>query len=109
MLTAFQQVEDGLSGLAFLNEAAKTQDAAVTESKRALDIANNRYVGGVTTYLDVITAQSTLLANQRLATQLLGQQMTTSVYLVKALGGSWDASEIQNEKVRPELKQVVQQ
>jgi len=109
VLTAFQQVEDGLSGLAFLNEAAKTQDAAVTESKRALDIANNRYVGGVTTYLDVITAQSTLLANQRLATQLLGQRMTTSVYLVKALGGSWDASEIQNEKVRPELKQVVQQ
>ena len=109
VLTAFQQVEDGLSGLAFLNEAAKTQEAAVTESKRALDIANNRYVGGVTTYLDVITAQSALLANQRLATQLLGQQMTTSVYLVKALGGSWDASEIQNEKVRPQLKQVVQQ
>jgi len=109
VLVAFQQVEDGLSGLSLLNQAAKTQQAAVTDSRRALDIANNRYVGGVTTYLDVITAQSTLLANERLQTQLLGQQMTTSVYLVKALGGAWDASEIQRENVRPALIQAVQQ
>ena len=109
VLVAFQQVEDGLSGLSLLNQAAKTQQAAVTDSRRALDIANNRYVGGVTTYLDVITAQSTLLANERLQTQLLGQQMTTSVYLVKALGGAWDASEIQRENVRPALVQAVQQ
>jgi multidrug efflux system outer membrane protein len=109
VLVAFQQVEDGLSGLALLNQAAKTQQAAVAASRRALDIANDRYVGGVTTYLDVITAQSTLLTNERLATQLLGQQMTTSVYLVKALGGAWDASEIQREQVRPALVQAVQQ
>ncbi|MFZ1132788.1 MAG: efflux transporter outer membrane subunit [Terriglobales bacterium] len=109
VLVAFQQVEDGLSGLALLNQAAKTQQAAVADSRRALDIANNRYVGGATTYLDVITAQSTLLANERLATQLLGQQMVTSVYLVKALGGAWDASEIQREHVRPALVQAVQQ
>ncbi len=109
VLEAFQQVEDGLSGLQFLDQAAKTQQTAVEASRRALDLANNRYVGGVTTYLDVITAQSTLLSNERLATQLLGQQMVTSVYLVKALGGGWDASQIQNEQVRPELKQVIQQ
>ena len=102
-------MEDGLSGLAMLDQAAKTQQTAVEASRRALDIANNRYVGGVTTYLDVITAQSTLLSNERLATQLLGQQMVTSVYLVKALGGGWDASEIKNEQVRPELIQAVQQ
>lgn len=108
VLEAFQQVEDGLSGLALLNQAAKTQAAAVADSRRALDIANDRYVGGVTTYLDVITAQSTLLTNERLATQLLGQQMTTSVYLVKALGGSWDASDLQGEQVRPALVQAVQ-
>jgi outer membrane protein TolC len=106
---AFQQVEDGLSGLALLNQAAKTQQAAVADSRRALDIANSRYVGGVTTYLDVITAQSTLLNNERLATQLLGQQMTTSVFLVKALGGAWDSSDIQREQVRPALVQAVQQ
>jgi outer membrane protein, multidrug efflux system len=109
VLVAFQQVEDGLSGLALLDQAAKTQQAAVTDSRRALDIANDRYVGGLTTYLDVITAQSTLLSNERLATQLLGQQMTTSVFLVKALGGAWDASEIQNEQVKPKLVQAVQQ
>jgi multidrug efflux system outer membrane protein len=109
VLEAFQQVEDGLSGLALLNEAMKTQQAAVTDSRRALEIANSRYKGGVTTYLDVITAQSALLANERLATQLLGQQMTTSVFLVKALGGGWDASEIQREQIRPELIQAVQQ
>jgi outer membrane protein, multidrug efflux system len=108
VLVAFQQVEDGLSGLALLNQAAKTQQAAVADSRRALDIANSRYVGGVTTYLDVITAQSALLNNERLATQLLGQQMVTSVFLVKALGGSWDASEIQRERVRPALVQAVQ-
>jgi outer membrane protein, multidrug efflux system len=109
VLVAFQQVEDGLSGLALLNQGAKTQQAAVADSRRALDIANSRYVGGVTTYLDVITAQSALLNNERLATQLLGQQMVTSVFLVKALGGAWDASEIQREQVRPALVQAVQQ
>jgi len=109
VLEAFQQVEDGLSGLALLDRAMKTQQAAVTDSRRALELANNRYVGGVTSYLDVITAQSTLLTNERLATQLLGQQMTTSVYLVKALGGAWDASELQHEQVRPRLVQAVEQ
>jgi len=109
VLVAFQQVEDGLSSLALLDQALKSQQTAVADSRRALDIANNRYVGGVTTYLDVITAQSTLLSNERLATQLLGQQMTTSVFLVKALGGGWDASEIQREQVKPALVQAVQQ
>jgi outer membrane protein TolC len=102
-------VEDGLAGLAFLDQAAKTQQAAVADSRRALEIANSRYVGGVTTYLDVITAQTTLLTNERLATQLLGQQMTTAVFLVKALGGAWDASDLQHEQVRPALIQTVQQ
>lgn len=109
VLEAFQQVEDGLSGLTMLDRAAKTQATAVEDSRRALDIANSRYVGGVTTYLDVITAQSTLLTNERLATQLLGQQMVTSVFLVKALGGGWDVSQIQGEQVRPQAIQAVQQ
>ena len=60
------------------------------------------------TYLDVITAQSTLLANERLATQLLGQQMVSSVYLVKALGGGWDASELNQQQVHPQAIQIVQ-
>ncbi len=108
VLDAFQQVEDGLSGLNSLSQAAETQTAAVADARRALDIANDRYTGGLTTFLDVITAQSVLLTNERLNTQLLGQQMVTSVYLVKALGGGWDASAIQNEQVHPTASQIVQ-
>ncbi len=108
VLTAFQQVEDGLSNLSTLSQALTTQGAAVEDARRALAIANNRYIGGVTSYLDVITAQTTLLTSQRLETQLLGQQMVSSVYLVKALGGGWDASEIKDQQVHPQAGQIVQ-
>ena len=108
VLTAFQQVEDGISNLTTLSQALATQGAAVDDARRALEIANNRYVGGVTTYLDVITAQTTLLTNQRLQTQLLGQQMVSSVYLVKALGGGWDSSQINGEQIHPQAGQVLQ-
>jgi NodT family efflux transporter outer membrane factor (OMF) lipoprotein len=108
VLVAFQQVEDGLSSLDELSQATASQSAAVNSSRRSLELSNNRYVGGVATYLDVITAQVSLLSNQRLATQLLGQQMVTSVYLVKALGGGWDASTIQNDVVRPKASQILQ-
>jgi multidrug efflux system outer membrane protein len=108
VLTAFQQAEDGISNLSTLAQALSTQAAAVEDARRALAIANNRYVGGVTTYLDVITAQTTLLTSQRLETQLLGQQMVSSVYLVKALGGGWDASQIKDEQVHPQAGQVLQ-
>lgn len=109
VLVAFQEVEDGISGLNTLSQAAQTQQAAVVQSRKALEIANNRYVGGIATYLDVVTAETTLLNNERLATQLLGQRMVTSVFLVKALGGGWDSSEIQNQVVRPTAGQIIQQ
>jgi NodT family efflux transporter outer membrane factor (OMF) lipoprotein len=108
VLTAFQQVEDGISNLSTLSQALSTQGAAVEDARRALAIANNRYIGGVTSYLDVITAQTTLLSSERLETQLLGQQMVSSVYLVKALGGGWDASEIKDQQVHPQAIQAVQ-
>jgi outer membrane protein, multidrug efflux system len=109
VLTAFQQVEDGISNLSTLAQALSTQDAAVQDARKALEIANNRYVGGVTNFLDVLTAQTTLLQSERLETQLRGQQMVSSVYLVKALGGGWNAGEIQNQQVHPKAGQVVQQ
>jgi multidrug efflux system outer membrane protein len=109
VLTAFQEVEDGISNLSTLSQALSTQAAAVEDARKALEIANNRYVGGVTNYLDVITAETTLLDSQRLETQLLGQQMINSVYLVKALGGGWDTSEIKNEQVHPQPGQIIQQ
>ena len=109
VLTAFQEVEDGISNLSTLAKALSTQGAAVEDARRALEIANNRYVGGVTNYLDVITAQTTLLSSERLETQLLGQQMVSSVYLVKALGGGWDPSLVNREQVHPQPGQILQQ
>lgn len=109
VLTAFQEVEDGISNLSNLSQALTTQSAAVTDARKALTIANNRYIGGATSYLDVITAQTTLLGDERLQTQLLGQQMVSAVYLIKALGGGWDANEIKDEKVRPQAGQILQQ
>ncbi len=108
VLTAFQQVEDGISNLSTLSQALTTQHAAVEDARRELTIANNRYIGGATDYLNVITAQTTLLTSQRLETQLLGQQMVSSVYLVKALGGGWDASEIKDQQVHPQAIQILQ-
>jgi outer membrane protein TolC len=102
-------VEDGISGLSVLSQAAQTQDQAVEAAQRALKIANDRYVGGLVTYLDVITAQETLLDNQRLATQILGQRLVTSVSLIKALGGGWDAASLQAIHVNATVKQTFQQ
>jgi multidrug efflux system outer membrane protein len=89
VLTAMQEAEDGITGLAALSRALAQARIAVDSSGRVLELANARYEGGVATYLDVITAQQGLLNNERLATQLEGQQLLTSVFLVKALGGDW--------------------
>jgi NodT family efflux transporter outer membrane factor (OMF) lipoprotein len=89
VLTAMQEVEDGAENLATLQRAHALSEASVRSSRRVLELANDRYTGGVETYFDVITAQQTLLNNQRLAVQLRGRQMVGSVYLIKALGGGW--------------------
>lgn len=89
VLTAMEEVENGITGLASLERAEIQAGASVRSAQRAFDIASQRYKGGVDTYLDVITAQQTLLTNQRQAVQIQGQQFTTAVFLVKALGGGW--------------------
>ena len=66
------------------------QNAAVDASKRYLAPATARYQAGADKYLNVITAQTTLLSNQRTAMNLRVQQMTASVQLIKALGGGWE-------------------
>ena len=99
VLTAMQEVQDGLTGSANLARAAAEASAAVRSAQRVVDLANDRYAGGLATYLDVVTAEQALLANQRLQVQINGQQTLTAVYLVKALGGGWDAS-------RPPLAQA---
>jgi len=92
VLTAMQEVEDGITGLAALDRASAQARQAVDSASRVLDMATNRYEGGATTYLDVINAQQALLGVERQATQLASQRRVTSVFLVKALGGDWQAS-----------------
>jgi outer membrane protein TolC len=89
VLTAMEEVENGITGLGSLERAEIQANASVRSAQRAFDIASERYKGGVDTYLDVITAEQTLLTNQRQAVQIQGQQFTTAVFLVKALGGGW--------------------
>jgi NodT family efflux transporter outer membrane factor (OMF) lipoprotein len=89
VLTAMEEVENGITGMASLDRAVTQAEASVKSSQVAFDIATARYRGGVDTYLDMITAQQTLLGNQRQAVQIQGQQFATAVYLVKALGGGW--------------------
>jgi NodT family efflux transporter outer membrane factor (OMF) lipoprotein len=93
-LTAFQEVEDNLAALRILENEAQQQDQAVASSKDSLRLFTNRYRGGVDTYLQVITAQTTELANERNAIDILRRRMDASVLLVKALGGGWDASKL---------------
>jgi outer membrane protein, multidrug efflux system len=82
-------VEDGITGSAALDRALVQARRATASSERVLQLANDRYEGGATGYIDVITAQQSLLSSQRQAAQLLGQRLLVSVFLVKALGGDW--------------------
>jgi multidrug efflux system outer membrane protein len=89
VLTAMEEVENGITGLASLDRAVSRANASVKSAQEAFDIATARYKGGVDTYLEMITAQQVLLSNQRQAVQVQGEQFATAVYLVKALGGGW--------------------
>ncbi|HWX11564.1 MAG TPA: efflux transporter outer membrane subunit [Trinickia sp.] len=91
VLNAFQEVQDGITGLSVLDDASKQAHAAVEDASRLLSLANDRYSGGLVAYLNVISAQQSLLTSQRQEVQIHGQQMAFSVALVKALGGGWDA------------------
>jgi multidrug efflux system outer membrane protein len=104
VLTAMEEVENGITGMASLGRAVTQADASVKSAQDAFDIATARYKGGVDTYLEMITAQQVLLSNQRQAVQVRGQQFATAVFLVKALGGGWseDADRVsRNSAVRP--------
>ena len=95
VLTAMEEVENGITGLDSLGRAVGQADAGVKSAREAFDIATDRYKGGVDTYLEMITAQQVLLGNERQAVQVHGQQFATAVYLVKALGGGWNESSMQ--------------
>jgi NodT family efflux transporter outer membrane factor (OMF) lipoprotein len=94
VLAAFEEVEDNLAALRILGVEATQQADAVAAAERSLKMAKDRYQGGITTYLEVITAQTVALANERTAVDLLTRRMTASVNLVKALGGGWRTTEL---------------
>lgn len=94
ILNAFQEVEDNLAALRILNDEAQTQAAAVDAARRSLQISTNRYRGGVTTYLEVLTAQTTQLANERTQDDITTRQFAASVQLIEALGGGWDRTKL---------------
>jgi NodT family efflux transporter outer membrane factor (OMF) lipoprotein len=107
VLTAFQEVQDDVTGLTVLEQARNTQQLAVDAARRTLDLSEDRYKGGLVSYLDVVTAQQNLLNNEQEAAVIQGQRLVTSVLLVKALGGGWDASSLAAVQVKPKLKDVV--
>jgi NodT family efflux transporter outer membrane factor (OMF) lipoprotein len=94
VLTGFQQVEDNLAAVRILENEAKVQDEAVTAAQRSLDLSITRYKGGVTSYLEVITAQSAALQDEVTAVNILGRRMANTVLLIQALGGGWDRSSL---------------
>jgi outer membrane protein TolC len=93
-LAAFQEVEDNLATLRILDQEAKQQAVATAAAQEALQIFTNRYIGGADPYLQVITAQTVALQNQRNDVDILRRRMDASVLLIKALGGGWDVSEL---------------
>lgn len=93
-LTAFQQVEDNLVALRVLRQEADHQHTATAAAQSAEQIFNNRYVGGLDTYLQVVTAQTTALSNERNDIDIMRRQMDASVLLIKALGGGWNVTDL---------------
>jgi outer membrane protein, multidrug efflux system len=107
VLGAFQEVQDDLFGLLVLSQAQDSQQLAVDAARRTLDLSTNRYTGGLVSYLDVVTAQQNLLTNEQEMAIIHGQRLVTSVLLIKALGGGWDASSLAAVQVKPKAKDIV--
>jgi NodT family efflux transporter outer membrane factor (OMF) lipoprotein len=98
VLTAFQQVEDNLAALRILSAQIGQQDVAIRASQKNFDLAVERYRLGISSYLNVITAQESLLSNQQTAVSIHMQEMTASVQLIMALGGGWNTNDLPSSK-----------
>jgi NodT family efflux transporter outer membrane factor (OMF) lipoprotein len=98
VLTAFQQVEDNLAALRILEQESREQAEAIRYAERSLQLAINQYEGGITTYLQVITAQAAALSNESTGVALETRRMTAAVSLIQALGGGWDNSQLPSPK-----------
>ena len=94
VIQAFQDVEDNLSSLRILDQEAAVEQNAVAAAQRSFNLSNQRYKGGVTSYLEVLTAEATLISDQRTLTDLQTRQFAASVQLIRALGGGWDVTQL---------------
>ena len=91
-------MEDNLAALRILEQEAREQAQAVGYATRSLQLANAQYTGGITTYLQVITAEEIALSNQVTQVQLKTRRMMASVSLIQALGGGWDVTQLPTPK-----------
>jgi NodT family efflux transporter outer membrane factor (OMF) lipoprotein len=94
VLTSFQQVEDNIVVLRILQTESAQQHDTTEAAEEALQLFQNRYAGGVDTYLQVVTSQTTALANERNDIDIMRRQFEANVLLIKALGGGWDVSKL---------------
>jgi NodT family efflux transporter outer membrane factor (OMF) lipoprotein len=107
VLGALQEVQDEITALVVLIQAQQSQQQAVDAARRTLEISTSRYSGGLVSYLDVVTAQRDLLANEQQLAIIQGERLVSSVLLIKALGGGWDASSLTAIQVKPRRKDVI--
>ena len=98
VLTAFQQTEDSLASERILEKQLKQQQEVIAAAQHYYDLSLVRYRTGVDTYLNVFTAESSLLSDQQSLVTLRVQQMTSSVQLIEALGGGWDTTQLPSER-----------
>jgi NodT family efflux transporter outer membrane factor (OMF) lipoprotein len=94
VLQSFQDVEDNLAALRVLEHESKAEQDAVADAERSLKLSTIRYKGGLATYLEVITTQSTALADEQTFANIQTRRMSASVQLIKAIGGTWDTSQL---------------
>jgi NodT family efflux transporter outer membrane factor (OMF) lipoprotein len=94
VLSAFQEVEDNLAALRILESEAQVQDEAVKSAQQTVVVVTNQYEAGITSYLDIIVAQTAMLNNERTAINILGNRFNASVLLIKALGGGWNVANL---------------
>ncbi len=94
VLSAFQQVEDSLAVLRILDHEAQQQQQATGSARESLELVSNRYREGADPYLQVLTAQTIALANERNELDIQRWRMDASVLLIKALGGGWTSASL---------------
>ena len=87
-------MEDQLSGLRILEQESSAEQKAVDSAQHSFDLSNRRYKGGVTSYLEVLTAEATLIQDQTTSIDLVTRQFVDSVSLIRSLGGGWDTSQL---------------